>query len=149
MRFRRIFDEPFADSAAWSNYLIAQFARREVKVALSGEGGDEVFCGYPRYWSSVGARSNVLNRALARLAAAAVALRPASMQRHAYSGLPAFAAALGGMTQAQIEPLLAAGLARARLRLSVVLPAVLARGVGCRWCSCAGSICTRPWPKAC
>ncbi len=70
----RIFDEPFADSAAWSNYLIAQFARREVIVALSGEGGDEVFCGYPRYWSSVGTRSNVLNRALARVAAAAVAL---------------------------------------------------------------------------
>ncbi len=34
-----LFDEPFGDSAAWSNYLIAQFARREVTVALSGEGG--------------------------------------------------------------------------------------------------------------
>ena len=63
----RLFDEPFGDSAAWSNYLIAQFARREVTVALSGEGGDEVFCGYPRYWSRIGARSNVLNRALARV----------------------------------------------------------------------------------
>jgi asparagine synthase (glutamine-hydrolysing) len=104
----RIFDEPFADSAAWSNYLIAQFARREVTVALSGEGGDEVFCGYPRYWSSVGARSSVLNRALARWLPPLSRLG-ASMQRHAYTGLPAFAAALGGMTQAQIDSLLARG----------------------------------------
>jgi asparagine synthase (glutamine-hydrolysing) len=100
-----IFDEPFADSAAWSNYLISQFARREVTVALSGEGGDEVFCGYPRYWSRIGARSNVLNRTLARL------LPPlgrfaSSMQRHAYVGLPAYAAALGGMTAVQIDELL-------------------------------------------
>jgi asparagine synthase (glutamine-hydrolysing) len=100
-----LFDEPFADSAAWSNYLIAQFARREVTVALSGEGGDEVFCGYPRYWSHIGARSNPLNRALA------AALPPlsrfaASMQRHAYVGLPAFAAALGGMTAVQVDDLL-------------------------------------------
>ena len=92
-----LFDEPFGDSAAWSNYLIAQFARREVTVALSGEGGDEIFCGYPRYWSRVGARSNPLNRSLARV------LPPlsrfgSSMQRRAYVGLPAFAAALGGMT---------------------------------------------------
>ncbi len=101
-----IFDEPFADSAAWSNYLIAQFARREVIVALSGEGGDEVFCGYPRYWSSVGARSSVLNRALARWLPPLSRLG-ASMQRHAYTGLPAFAAALGGMPQAQIDQLLA------------------------------------------
>jgi len=102
----RIFDEPFADSAAWSNYLIAQFARREVIVALSGEGGDEAFCGYPRYWSRVGARSSVLNRALARWLPP-LSRTAASMQRHAYTGLPAFAAALGGMPQAQIEQLLA------------------------------------------
>ncbi len=101
-----LFDEPFGDSAAWSNYLVAQFARRQVTVALSGEGGDEIFCGYPRYWARVGERSNPLNRALAR------ALPPLSrwgqsMQRRATTGLPAFAAALGGATPAQIETLLA------------------------------------------
>jgi asparagine synthase (glutamine-hydrolysing) len=100
-----LFDEPFADSAAWSNYLIAQFARREVTVALSGEGGDEVFCGYPRYWSRVGARSNPLNRTLARLLPPLGRLA-SSMQRHAYVGLPAYAAALGGMTATQIDDLL-------------------------------------------
>jgi asparagine synthase (glutamine-hydrolysing) len=102
----RLFDEPFGDSAAWSNYLIAEFARREVTVALSGEGGDEVFCGYPRYWSRIGARSNVLNRSLAGVLPPLTRFA-SSMQRHAYVGLPAFAAALGGMTAAQIDALLA------------------------------------------
>jgi asparagine synthase (glutamine-hydrolysing) len=102
----QLFDEPFGDSAAWSNYLVAKFARREVTVALSGEGGDEIFCGYPRYWSRVGARSNFLNRSLARHLPP-LSRFAASMQRHAYVGLPAYAAALGGMTAAQIDSLLA------------------------------------------
>jgi asparagine synthase (glutamine-hydrolysing) len=101
-----LFDEPFGDSAAWSNYLIAQFARREVKVALSGEGGDEIFCGYPRYWSRIGARSTLLNRALARYLPPLSRLS-SSMQRRAYTGLPAYAAALGGLTARQIDSLLA------------------------------------------
>jgi asparagine synthase (glutamine-hydrolysing) len=104
----KLFDEPFGDSAAWSNYLIAQFARREVTVALSGEGGDEVFCGYPRYWSRIGARANFVNRSLARFLPPLTRFA-SSMQRHAYSGLPAFAAALGGMTATQIDTLLASG----------------------------------------
>jgi len=101
-----LFDEPFGDSAAWSNYLIAQSARREVTVALSGEGGDEIFCGYPRYWSNVGSRSNVLNRALAR-ALPPLSRLGASMQRHASVGLPAFAVALGGLAGVQVDALLA------------------------------------------
>ncbi len=100
-----MFDEPFGDSAAWSNHLVAQFARRDVTVALSGEGGDEIFCGYPRYWSGVGERSNWLNRALAG------ALPPLSrfgqsMQRRAYRDLPGFAAALGGLNPIQVDSLL-------------------------------------------
>jgi asparagine synthase (glutamine-hydrolysing) len=101
----QIFDEPFADSAAWSNYLIAGCARRDVTVALSGEGGDEIFCGYPRYWSAIGARSTSLNRALAAW------LPPLSrfgqsMRRHASTGLPAFSAALGALTGEQVDALL-------------------------------------------
>ncbi|MGB6306817.1 MAG: asparagine synthase (glutamine-hydrolyzing), partial [Steroidobacteraceae bacterium] len=105
-RIPGLFDEPFGDSAAWSNYLIAQFARREVKVALSGEGGDEIFCGYPRYWSRIGARSSLINRSLARYLPPLSRLA-SSMQRHAYVGLPAYAAALGGMSAVQVDSLLA------------------------------------------
>ncbi len=105
-RMPALFDEPFGDSAAWSNYLIAKFARREVTVALSGEGGDEIFCGYPRYWSRIGARSTVFNRSLARYLPPLSRLG-SSMQRRAYVGLPAYAAALGGLTAQQVDFLLA------------------------------------------
>jgi asparagine synthase (glutamine-hydrolysing) len=42
-------DEPLGDASILPTYLLARFARRSVTVALSGDGGDEVFAGYPTY----------------------------------------------------------------------------------------------------
>ena len=70
----RQFDEPFGNPTALLSYLLSKETRKHVTVALSGDGGDEAFLGYPRYQGAALARSyRYLPRGLRHLLALGIA----------------------------------------------------------------------------
>jgi asparagine synthase (glutamine-hydrolysing) len=87
-----IYDEPFADSSQISTFLVSKLARRHVTVVLSGDGGDELFGGYNRYfwcqqlWGKLGR----IPRVVRQLAAQALRAPTPSAWDRVFANLESF-----------------------------------------------------------
>jgi asparagine synthase (glutamine-hydrolysing) len=128
----RLLDEPLVDGSFLPITALSGEARRTVTVVLSGDGGDELFCGYPTFLAERGARwMGSLPRALRELATRAVnQLRPSSrygsaefLLRQFFRGLPhppeiRTQLLLGGLLPPEQVQLMAPGLREAWARLA-------------------------------
>jgi asparagine synthase (glutamine-hydrolysing) len=76
-----MYDEPFADSSQIPTHLVSRFAREQVTVALSGDGGDELFAGYNRHFAApkLWERLSLLPRPLRAAAGAPLSRLPSGL----------------------------------------------------------------------
>ncbi len=74
-KMAEIFTEPFADSSQIPTYLVSKLARSKVTVSLSGDAGDELFCGYNTYWKVANLYNKLspLPKGIKRLAGSVIA----------------------------------------------------------------------------
>jgi asparagine synthase (glutamine-hydrolysing) len=85
-------DQPFGDSSAVPTYLLSEVTRRHVTVALSGDGGDELFAGYERFAAGLAARRYAaLPAPMQRAANGAIGLLPSGALRSRAGALQRFA----------------------------------------------------------
>ncbi|RLE27047.1 MAG: asparagine synthase (glutamine-hydrolyzing) [Acidobacteria bacterium] len=101
----RLFDEPLADSGAWATSTVSKIARRHVTVALTGEGGDELFLGYKRHGLQATQRLTALNRILARLVPP-LTDTGRSLERRGLTGFERYAALSSSFTRRQKRAIL-------------------------------------------
>jgi asparagine synthase (glutamine-hydrolysing) len=85
-------DQPFGDSSAIPTFLLSEVTRQHVTVALSGDGGDELFAGYERFAAGLAARRYAsLPSSLQSMARAGIALLPSTALRGRVGSLGRFA----------------------------------------------------------
>jgi len=83
------YDGPFGDSSAVPTYIVSKLAREHVTVVLTGDGGDELFAGYRRFWAAL--QFERLPRSVARAGGALFSRLPArSHERHWFSDAQRF-----------------------------------------------------------